>query len=128
MFILLLILIPYVTKAFAFSSQDGVAMKCAETAIYELCDFASASSVLFAKVLPSDIQNKLRERLPERILPSHGLYCNDISYLLREFGFSPMIYAGTGDSDRAGSEQKCGEIEELRIGLISTDNLSEEQM
>lgn len=118
----------YVTRAFPFSSQDGVAMKCAETAIYELCDYASASSALFAKVLPSDIQNKLRERLPERILPSHGLYCNDISYLLREFGFSPMIYAETGDSERAGSEQERVEIQDLRIGLISTNTLSEEQI
>ncbi len=118
----------YVTRAFPFSSQDGVAMKCAETAIYELCDYASASSALFAKVLPSDIQNKLRERLPERILPSHGLYCNDISYLLRKFGFSPMIYAGTGDSERAGSEQEHVEIQDLRIGLISTNILSEEQI
>ena len=64
----------YKTQAFPFSSQDGVAMKCAETSIYELCDFASASSALFAKVLPSDIHDKLKARLPERILPSHGLY------------------------------------------------------
>ena len=83
----------YRVNAFPFSSQDGVALKCAETAIYVLCEYAAAHSSLYRRILPSDIQNKLRERLPERILPSRGLYCNDISYLLREFGFSPMIYA-----------------------------------
>lgn len=118
----------YVTRAFPFSSQDGGAMKCAETAIYELCDYASASSALFAKVLPSDIQNKLRKRLPERILPSHGLYCNDISYLLRKFGFSPMIYAEVVDTERAGSDQERVDIQDLRIGLISTNILPEEQL
>ncbi len=118
----------FITKAFPFSSQDGVAMKCAETAIYELCDYASASSPLFAKVLPSDIQKKLQKRLPERILPSQGLYCNDISYLLRKFGFSPMIYAGIGDSERAGNGRECIEFQDLRIGLISDNMLSEEQI
>lgn len=114
----------YSTTAFPFSSQDGVAMKCAETAIYELCDYASASSALFAKVLPSDIQNKLKVRLPERTLPSHGLYCNDISYLLREFGFSPIIYAGVDDPERAGADRMYEEIQDLRIGLIA-DNVDD---
>lgn len=117
----------YKTQAFPFSSQDGVAMKCAETSIYELCDFASASSALFAKVLPSDIHDKLKARLPERILPSHGLYCNDISYLLREFGFSPMIYAGIDDPERAGSEQGRTESRDIRIGLISDDIEAEKE-
>ena len=49
---------------------------------------------MYARVLPSDIQEKLSHRISERILPSHGLYCNDISYILKEFGYSPMIYAG----------------------------------
>lgn len=85
----------YTTRAFPFMSQDGAVMKCAETAVCELCDYAAASSEQYARILPSDIQEKLKERLPERILPSHGLYCNDISYLLGRFGFSPMIYAET---------------------------------
>lgn len=87
----------FVASAFPFSSQDGIAMKCAETAIYCLCDFESTSSSLYARILPSDIQNTLNHRTSERILPSHGMYCNDISYLLKEFGYSPMIYAGSED-------------------------------
>lgn len=85
----------FTTPAFPFSSQDGIAMKCAETAIYCLCDFESTSSSLYARILPSDIQNTLNHRTSERILPSHGMYCNDIAYLLKEFGYSPMIYAGS---------------------------------
>lgn len=58
----------------------------------------------------------MKERLPERVLPSHGLYCNDISYLLREFGFSTMIYAEYEDRERAKSVE---EDTDFRIGLIS---------
>lgn len=117
----------YKVNAFPFSSQDGVAMKCAETAIYVLCEYASALSPWHARILPSDIQNKLKDRLPERILPSRGLYCNDISYLLREFGFSPMIYAGTESKDNVSSEQKGRGVQDLRIGLICDEQMNELQ-
>lgn len=108
----------YTVKAFPFSSQDGVAMKCAETAIYVLCDFASTLSCMYARVLPSDIQNCLKQRLPERILPSRGLYCNDISYLLREFKFSPMIYAASDQADHIGNGELPDEVMNSRIGLV----------
>lgn len=114
----------YTTRAFPFLSQDGAVMKCAETAICELCDYASASSSQYAKVLPSDIQTSLKGRLSERILPSHGLYCNDISYLIGEFGFSPMIYAGSQDAERtenSGDEYKF----DIEIGPISSDIIRE---
>lgn len=107
----------YNIRVFPFSSQDGVAMKCAETAIYELCDYASADSALYARVLPSDIQNTLEQRVPERILPSRGLYCNDISFILKNFGFSPMIYVETPDTDHAHNKL---ELYESMIGLISS--------
>lgn len=89
-------------SAFPFCSQDGVAMRCAETSIYALCDFYSTSSV-HARVLPSEIYKKLEQRLSERILPSHGLYCNDISYILREFKFSPLVYASISDAEAVGN-------------------------
>lgn len=109
----------YTIRAFPFSSQDGVAMKCAETAIYELCDYAATSSALYSRALPSDIQRILKQRVPERLLPSRGLYCNDISFALKELGFSPMIYVETSDSDR--TESAISDLEyESRIGLIST--------
>lgn len=108
----------YSVKAFPFSSQDGVAMKCAETSIYVLCDFASTKSCMYARVLPSDIQNSLKQRLPERILPSQGLYCNDISYLLREFKFSPMIYAASDNTDHIGDGSSSDEVMISRIGLV----------
>lgn len=91
----------YTTFAFPFSSQDGIAMKCAETAIYCLGDYGSAASSLYSRILPSDIQEKLKNRVPERILPSHGLYCSDISYVLKEFGYSPMIYASVENYEKA---------------------------
>ncbi len=106
----------YTVQAFPFSSQDGVVMKCAETAIYNLCDFAATSSAQYAMVLPSNIQEKLEKRLPERILPSHGLYCNDMSFLLKEFGFSPMIYANEKNYDSA--EGLCPN-QDSRIGTIA---------
>lgn len=109
----------YKIRAFPFASQDGVAMKCAETAIYELCDFASADSAMYARVLPSDIQNSLRQRVPERLLPSRGLYCDDISYILKDFGFSPMIYAEMQGLDRAENRLETGES---MIGLIGSDS------
>ena len=107
----------YKIRAFPFSSQDGVAMRCAETAIYELCDYASTASALYARVLPSDIQKSLKQRTPERILPSRGLYCNDISFVLKNFGFSPMIYVETPSTDCANNRL---EAYESIIGLIST--------
>lgn len=112
----------YRVNAFPFSSQDGVALKCAETAIYVLCEYASTHSSLYRRVLPSDIQSKLEERLPERILPSRGLYCNDISYLLREFGFSPMIYAASDNKDNIAGGQRDSGIRDLRIGLICSES------
>lgn len=102
----------FITSAFPFSSQDGIAMKCAETAIYCLCDFESTISSLYARKLPSDIQNTLNHRISERILPSHGMYCNDISYLLKEFGYSPMIYAGTEDYQKTQKIQETKDIAE----------------
>lgn len=114
----------YTVNAFPFCSQDGVVMKCAETAVYELCDFASMFSPIYSRVLPSDIQSKLKLRLPERILPSHGLYCSDISYLLREFGFSPMIYAETDNKDRAVEDLK---LHDLLVGQAKYGESSESE-
>ena len=108
----------YVVPAFPFSSQDGVVMRCAETTVQVLCDYASAISPHYARVLPSDIQEKLKHRVSERILPSHGLYCNDISYLLREFKFSPLIYASSEGFDNI----KFLETNDLKKGLISNIN------
>lgn len=116
----------FTTHAFVFCSQDGVAMKCAETAIYCLGDFESASSPLYARVLPSDIQEKLSHRISERILPSHGLYCNDISYILKEFGYSPMIYAGAEDYQRTLEDSFESSIDAEKNEVISHwDNIHE---
>ncbi len=106
----------YTTRAFPFLSQDGVVMKCAETSVCSLCDYFSAHSARYGQVLPSHIQAKLKERLPERILPSHGLYCNDISFLLGKFGFSPMIYADMEDPDRAEYRVPEGKGFDTKIG------------
>lgn len=105
-------------RAFPFLSQDGVAIKCAETAICTLCNFEAHFSSLYSTILPSDIQNKLKEILPERVLPSHGLYCSDISYLLREFGFSTMIYADTDNKELAKENDQ-----DFRIGVIMETSL-----
>lgn len=83
-------------KAFPFLSQDGVAMRCAETAVFLLCDYASKLP-LYSRILPSDIQDKLKAHSNERILPSRGLSSLDISFLVKEFGFSPMLYVKDED-------------------------------
>lgn len=116
----------YTVFAFPFSSQDGVAMKCAETAIYSLCDYESTNSSLYAKILPSNIQEKLKSRVSERILPSRGLYCNDISFLLREFGFSPMIYAGIDDTEKAENGYSFMSDHDIRIGQIGEGDLAQD--
>ena len=82
----------YTVMAFPFSGQDGVVLTCAENAIETLCDYAGRSSSLCSKILPSDIQKHLKLRFPQRIVPSHGLDTEDISYLLRKLSFSPVIY------------------------------------
>lgn len=114
----------YSIDAFPFCSQDGVVMKCAETAIYEMCEYAAARDNIHSRILPSDIQRKLEARSPERVLPSHGLYCNDISYLLREFGFSPMIYA---DSINGEKVTDTSPYRKAKIGRIS-ESVSELRM
>ena len=113
----------YSTRAFPFLSQDGIVMKCAETSVCVLCDYASANFPQYAKILPSSIQAKLRERLPERVLPSHGLYCNDISYLLGAFGFSPMIYAESGDCERTEkTQEKENSSKNENASMLTWDN------
>lgn len=115
----------YTVQSFPFYSQDGVALKCAETSIQALCDFASASSTRYASVLPSDIQKNLKMRIPERILPSRGLYINDISFVLKELGFFPLIYVETEDKESVKESEDRYHSFEAPIGLIGCDDNTE---
>lgn len=117
----------YHIDAFPFSSQDGVVMKCAETAICNIFDYASASSALYSRVLPSELQDRLKRRLPERVLPSHGLFLGDISFLLKEFGYSPLIYGKAKGTEYTKGMLSLREMPVLDDVSCDQDSISRSQ-
>lgn len=79
-------------KGFPFCSQDGEVLSCAETTILTLLEYYGTKYPEYKPVLPSNIISKLSQRAYERQLPTSGLNTEDISFVLKEYGFGTKVY------------------------------------
>lgn len=77
---------------FPHSSQDSESISCAETTIWSVLEYFGSKYNEYKTVLPDDIIAKLNSISFERQTPTHGLTIGQISYSLKQFGFSPRIY------------------------------------
>lgn len=77
---------------FPFCSQDNESITCAESALLMLVNYYSGKFADYSRLLPSKINEILRNLSIERQLPSIGLDVQDISFVLKELGFAPKIY------------------------------------
>ncbi len=80
-------------KGFPHSSQDSETITCAETTIWALMEYFGTKYPEYKPVLPSQIISTLSRVSNERQLPSNGLTSEQISFVLKEFGFGTRIYA-----------------------------------
>jgi hypothetical protein len=79
---------------FPHSSQDAETMTCAETTIWSLMEYFGNKYPEYQPILPSKIIKTLEGRTFDRQIPSHGLFYQDISYVLTKQGFGTMVYSG----------------------------------
>lgn len=79
--------------AFPHCSQDEETLSCAETTVLNIMEYFGSKYSEYSPVLPSRIIKILSTRANERQLPSSGLTVEDISYALKQLGFSPKIYS-----------------------------------
>ncbi|WP_407524620.1 papain-like cysteine protease family protein [Lacibacter sp. MH-610] len=86
-------------KGFPHSSQDQESITCAETTIWALMEYFGHKYAEYKPVLPLTIINKLNEYSDKRMLPSSGLTPEQISFVLKDFGFGTLIY--TKEDDKA---------------------------
>lgn len=77
---------------FPFCSQDGEVLSCAETTILLLLEYFGTKYPEYKPVLPSNIISKLSQRAHERQIPTSGLNTEDISFVLKEYGFGTKVY------------------------------------
>lgn len=79
--------------AFPHCSQDEETLSCAETTVLNIMEYFGNKYSEYTPVLPSKIINILSTRANERQLPSAGLTIEDLSFALKQLGFSPKIYS-----------------------------------
>ncbi|MBN1618836.1 hypothetical protein JW887_05885 [Candidatus Dojkabacteria bacterium] len=80
-------------EGFPHASQDTETMTCAETTLWALMEYFGNRYPEYTPVLPSKINQALKQITYERQIPSPGLYLNQLSFALKEFGFGPRIYS-----------------------------------
>jgi len=87
--------------AFPHCSQDQETISCAETTVLNIMEYFGSKYSEYTPVLPSRIIKILSNRANERQLPTSGLTIEDLSYALKQLGFSPKIYSRNviGDND-----------------------------
>lgn len=83
-------------KGFPHCSQDSEMITCAETTIWAIMDYFGNKYPEYRPALPSTIHQSLRRFSFKRQVPSSGLTMEQVSYSLREFGFSTKIYRNGG--------------------------------
>lgn len=80
-------------EGFPHASQDTEAMTCAETTLWSLMEYFGSKYNEYSTVLPSKIRDKIKNYNVEGQLPSKGLTIREMSYLVKDFGFSGKIYS-----------------------------------
>lgn len=78
---------------FPHSSQDRETITCAETTLWAIMEYFGHKYAEYKPVLPSTIRRNLEDLSEKRMLPSNGLYDEQISFALKNFGFGTMIYS-----------------------------------
>jgi len=78
--------------AFPHFSQDSETMTCAETTVWCTMEYFGTTYPEYRTILPSKIIQTLSQFTFERQVPSKGLTIAQISYALKELGFSSKIY------------------------------------
>jgi hypothetical protein len=79
--------------AYPHSTQDGLAISCAETSLWSVMEYFSNRYSEYNSILPSAIYDLLRSTYSQRSVPSNGLTAAQISTALRRLKFGTRIYA-----------------------------------
>lgn len=86
-------------EAFPASSQDSETMVCAETAVWALMEYYGNRYAEYSPVRPSHIIRLLKEKSFSRQLPSKGLTCEQICFLLKNLNFQPILHPIANNKD-----------------------------
>ena len=79
-------------KGFPFSSQDTETMTCAENTVLNLMEYFGTRYGYYHILSPSEITNALSLISEQRVLPSLGMSYDQMSAILKQIGFAPIIY------------------------------------
>jgi len=85
--------------AFPHCSQDNETLTCAETTVLNIMEYFGNKYSEYTPILPSKIIKILSARAYERQLPSSGLTVDDLSFALKQLGFSPKTYSRSVEGD-----------------------------
>ena len=116
--------IKFDSVGFPHSSQDSETMTCAETTLWSVMEYFGNKYPEYKPILPSQIIELLRNSTNERQLPSTGLNINQMSYVLKEFGFAPKIYSKSEYGSETFFKLISCYIESGIPLIISLDNLN----
>lgn len=83
----------YNINAFPSSGQDGETMSCSETCVWEVMEYFGNRYSYYRTVLPGEIINNIEQTAKERVLPTQGLTYEQVTNLLKSFGFEPKLYS-----------------------------------
>jgi len=81
-----------VKQGFPHLSQDTEMTSCSEICIWSVMAYFGNKYPEYHPIKFSELNEILKVRSQERRLPSGGLYAEDISYALKEFGFGVVTY------------------------------------
>jgi hypothetical protein len=84
-------------NAFPYSSQDSETMSCAETVLFNLIQYYGEKYSEYRVLMPSEILNYIERESYERVLPSRGLYEENMAKVLSEAHFYPRLYHYNSD-------------------------------
>lgn len=82
-------------SGFPHSGQDEETIKCAETTIWTLMEYFGHKYPDYKPALPSIIHKTLERVSYQRQLPSDGLTMDQISFVLKDYGFGTKNYSAT---------------------------------
>lgn len=102
----------YLINAFPFSNQMGDVLRCAETSVWALLEYFGTKYETYRTILPSTIIKWESEDMVQRSLPSEGMTYLQISAMLKDFGFEPLIYER--ESYQRDGNLASGEREDIR--------------
>ena len=85
--------------AFPHCSQDNETLTCAEITVLNIMEYFGNKYSEYTPILPSKIIKMLSARAYERQLPSTGLTVDDLSFALKQLGFSPKTYSKNVEGD-----------------------------